>query len=283
MIDGAPWDPTKIDAFTSLIGKSPAIVMWYQSWANTGSKEFSPTRMNAVVARGAMPMVTWEPHDYTRGVDQPTFALRVIASGTHDAYIRQWARDAKAWGKPFYLRFGHEMNGNWYSWGQGVNGNSPEHYIAAWRRIVNIFRAEGTTNVRWVWCPMAGRPFTTLYPGDSYVDWVGLDGYNWGTSQSWSSWKSMLMVFGSSYTTLASMTTKPILIGETASATVGGDKAAWIRQGFLTDLPTKFPRIKAVIWFHKLKEADWRINSSATTLDAYKAAVVDSRYQGRLP
>jgi len=151
-ISGAPWDPAKIDEFCTMVGmdKSPSVVMWYQDWYHSGIKEFDPTKMNAVVSRGAMPMVTWEPWEYTKGVNQSQYALKTIVSGKHDRYIRQWAQDAKKWGKPFYLRFGHEMNGNWNSWSPGVNGNKVREYAPAWKRVHRMFREEGATNVRWV-------------------------------------------------------------------------------------------------------------------------------------
>lgn len=286
-IAGAPWDPAKIDQFASLVGAPPAIVMWYQDWAHAGAREFAPLKLDAVVARGATPLITWEPWDYTGGTAQPAFALRAIVGGAHDAYIRQWARDAAAWGQPFYLRFAQEMNADWYPWSPGVNGNTSAEYVASWRHVVDIFRQEGTTNVRWVWSPNVAypgsTPFAQVYPGDAYVDWVGLDGYNWGTSQSWSRWAALATVFGASYDALTALTSKPLLIAETASAKAGGDKAKWITQGLLTDLPARFPRVRAVVWFHENKETDWRVNSSSRALAAYRKAAASPTYQGRLP
>src|SRR5262249_53059913 len=147
---GGPWDPAQLDAFSTLIGRTPAIFMWYQDWAHSG---FKRDMMDAVVARNAMPLVTWEPWDSSGGTNQPNYALRYINAGNFDAYIHQWARDAAAWGHPMYLRFAHEMNANWYPWCASVNGNTAAEYVAAWRRVVGIFRAEGATNVRFVWSP----------------------------------------------------------------------------------------------------------------------------------
>jgi beta-mannanase len=139
--------------------------------------------------------------------------------------------------------------------------------------------------VRWVWSPNVGRStgLANLYPGGAYVDWVGLDGYNWGTSQPGRhSWQTFSEIFGRSYDKLARMTKKPMMISETASAESGGDKAAWIRQGLLVQVPKRFPRIRAVIWFHENKEADWRVNSSKAALKAYREVVSSPLYQGRL-
>ncbi len=286
-ISGAPWHPAKIDEFSTTAGTPPSVVMWYQDWAHRGIKEFDRNKMDAVVSRGAMPMVTWEPWDHTKGMLQPNYTLQSINCGKRDAYIRQWARDSAAWGKPFYLRFAHEMNGNWNSWSPGVNGNTAPQYVSAWRRIHDIFRHEGAKNVRWVWSPNVeyngSTPFANVYPGDAYVHWVGMDGYNWGTTQSWSSWMGLAEVFGPSYDKLADMTNKPMMIAETASTELGGDKAAWIRQGLLNEVPSRFPRIRAVVWFDENKETDWRVNSSRASLAAYAEVAATPSYQRRLP
>lgn len=285
-VPGAPWDPSLIDRYTALVGVAPSIVMWYQDWVHPGVRNFDPVKMNAVAARGAMPMVTWEPWDYTAGANQPAYSARAIAAGTYDPFVRAWARAAAGWGKPFYLRFAHEMNGNWYPWAVGVNGNTGADYIAMWTHVRGLFAQEGAGNVRWVWSPNVAYPgssaFAASFPGDDEVDGVALDGYNWGTSQSRSQWTSFVATFGASYTALAQLTRRPMMIGETASTNVGGDKAAWITQGFLIDLPSRFPRICAVIWFDENKETDWRVNSSDTSLAAYRKVAAAPLYQGRI-
>jgi beta-mannanase len=293
-ISGAPDDPAKIDQFTSLVGVAPATVMWYQDWAHPGIREFSATKMNAVVARNAMPMVTWEPWDYTAGVSQPAYALSNIIAGTYDAYISAWARAAAAWGKPMYLRFGHEMNGSWYPWCVGVNGNTAAQFVTVWRRLFDVFRQAGAANVRWVWSVNVVGPaiarvrgvttnqFSPIYPGDAYVHWAGMEGYNWGTTQSWSSWADLATVFGATYSGLTSVTARPMMISETASTELGGDKAAWIKQGLLNDVPQRFPRVRAINWFDENKETDWRVDSSAAALAAYTAVAKSAIYQGRL-
>lgn len=287
-IPGAPADPTKIDQFTEEVGTPPAIVMWYQRWAHEGVREFDPAKMDAVVSRGAMPMVTWAPRDNTRGKNQPKYALRRIIAGKHDDYIREWARDAAGWGKPMYLRFAHEMNGDWYPWSPDINGNTSDEYVAAWRHVVDIFREEGATNVRWVWSPAVlrttGTPLSELYPGDDYVDWVGLDGYNWGTSEYWSSWQTLAEVFRPIYDEATAVAPgKPIMITETSSTEVGGDKATWIRDAFGTDISSRLPATKAVIWFDQDSEEDWRIDSSWSSRLAYSEVAASPAYQGRLP
>lgn len=281
------WSASDIDQFTAIVGTDPAIVMWYQDWQHVPTRDFDTAIMDAVTIRGAMPLVTWEPWDYTGTAMQPAYALRTILAGDYDPYIRQWARDAAAWGKPMYLRFAHEMNASWYPWSAGVNGNTSAEYVGVWRHIWDIFHQAGASNVRWVWSPYVELPGTVpyaqLYPGDAFVDWVGLDGYNWGTSQSWSQWTDFSTLFGASYDRIVGLTSKPFLIAETASAEAGGDKAAWILHSLLSDVPTRFPAVRAVIWFDIDKETDWRVNSSPASLAAFRTVASAPLYRGRLP
>jgi beta-mannanase len=179
---GAPWNVAKIDEFNSMVGTPTKIIMWYVPWENAGYKEFSVAHMDAVASRGATPLVTWEPYDWSgRGTEQPKYSLRMIFTEKHNAYIRRWARGAAKWGKTLYLRFAHEMNGDWYPWSPGVNGNSATEYTRAWKHVHKIFRKEGAKNVRWIWSANY-RPLTRLSkldPGDEYVAWIGIDGTIW--------------------------------------------------------------------------------------------------------
>jgi beta-mannanase len=287
-IYGAPWNTAPLDDFTRMAGAPPAIVMWYQDWARPSDNSFDPVTMDAIVKRGSTPMITWEPWDPTLGTTtQPSFALDTIISGSHDSYIRAYADAAAAWGKPFYLRFAHEMNGNWYSWSPGANGNTSAGFVAAWRHVVDIFRQEGANNARWIWSPNVEyggtTPFAAIYPGDIYVDGVALDGYNWGTTQAGKTWQSLTDIFGPSYDDLIGLSAKPVMIAETASAEAGGDKAAWITQSFLSDVPRRFPRVRAIVWFDENKETNWLVNSSPAALAAYRQVVASPLYHQDSP
>ena len=277
-----PWSFKDIDSFSTLVGQKPGVIHWFQDWA----MEFDPSYMDAAVSREAMPLVTWEPWRFGEGTGQSEYALKRIINGKHDAYIRQWATAAAAWGKPFLLRFAHEMNGDWTSWSPRINGNTSAEFISAWRRVHDIFRRKGATNAKWVWSPVAhyegAIPFKRVYPGNAYVDWVGFSGYNWGKTRDWSSWQSFSDIFGKSYDIAGDITSKPIIISEVASTESDGNKAAWIRKAFLEDIQGKFPRIKAVVWFDANKENDWRVNSSSGSLDAYKEVAASPSYQGSL-
>jgi hypothetical protein len=275
-----------LDNFAARSGVMPKIAMYYQDWNEGWSTALlNPRFVAPIVARGAIPMVTWEPDLDSGGPsNQPNYSPARIAAGAFDTYIRRAAREAAAYGQPFFLRFAHEMNGSWYEWG-AIPGNTPEAYVAMWRHVVSIFREEGATNVRWVWAPniyAAGgaKPFAPYYPGNEWVDYVALDGYDWGTVRP-SGWQSFSQVFGASYTALAALSPKPMMISETAAASTGGDKAAWIRE-ILTVLPTQMPRVRALVWFDRNKESNWRIDSDPASAAAFRELAASQLFSGTL-
>jgi MYXO-CTERM domain-containing protein len=265
-------NPAAIDAYSREIGRPPAIVLSYKRW---DVKPFYRPELTQIAKRGALPMVSWEPWTSTGKPD----TLWAIARGRYDGYVSRSARQAKAWGKPIMLRFAQEMNGSWAPWERGGKGSTPRSFILAWRHIVSVFRREGADNVLWVWCPNANTghlPFMQYYPGDRWVDWVGLDGFNWGGAVGW---RPFSEIFGGSYEELARRTSKPILIGETGSGQTGGDKAAWVRSTLLRELP-HFSRVRAVVWYNAVDRNDFRIDSSPSALRAFRQSVSLPRYAG---
>ncbi|WP_251043930.1 glycosyl hydrolase [Arthrobacter sp. ISL-48] len=274
---GGPLAASELDAVSTLVNESPSVVMWYSDFAQPAPI----TELNAVNARGATSLVTWEPWLWTgNGADQPAYALDRITAGDFDTYIKQWGTALASWGKPVMLRFGHEMNGNWYPWAESANGNQAGDYAAAWRHVHDVVAATGATNVQWVWSPnvpyWGSTPLAGLYPGAGYVDVVALDGYNWGTAASWSSWTSPSALLDEGLTALRSLAPgKPIIIAETASAEAGGSKANW--NTALVSYLAAQTDITAFVWFNHNKEVDWRINSSTTSTSALTAALAARR------
>jgi beta-mannanase len=147
--------------------------------------------------------------------------------------------------------------------------------------VVSIFRGAGATNVRWVWSPNVddgNLPFSDLYPGDRWVDWVSLDGYAWGSLKG-GAWRSLESVFAASYDRLTRLTTKPVMIAETSANEDGHDKAEWIRTGLGRVLAQRFPRVRALIWFDKRFEgADWRVDSSPAALNTLRSVVASPAF-----
>lgn len=269
-------DLSELEDFERQAEKRVGLVSYFQGFAH--HPRFHRGGAEAISRRGAQPMITWEPWDHRCGTRQRSFALRRIVDGTYDAYLRCWATGMKAWEKPLWLRFGHEMNGDWYPWAEATNGNAPGDYVEAWRHVHRAFRAVGATNVRWVWSPNVvydgSTPLAGLYPGDEYVDWVAVDGYNWGTSRADKRWRSFEAIFGPTLAQVAAITRRPLMLGEVASSEAGGDKASWIADFFAA--MRRRPEIRAFVWFDHDKETDWRITSSETARSAFAAGVADA-------
>jgi hypothetical protein len=92
--------------------------------------------------------------------------------GDYDPVVQQFSAWAKQSRRPIYLRIGYEFDG-------AHNQLEPAQYVRAYRRIVDAIRAEGADNVAFVWHsyaapPYKGYPLSAWYPGDDYVDWVGI-------------------------------------------------------------------------------------------------------------
>ncbi|MDQ0868308.1 beta-mannanase [Arthrobacter sp. V1I9] len=270
---GGPQAASELNAVATMVNENPSIVMSYKDFGQAAPI----ADLNAVHARGATSLITWEPWLWSgNGANQPAYALDRITAGDFDPYIKQWGSALATWGKPVMLRFAHEMNGNWYPWAEASNGNGAGDYAAAWRHVHDVVAATGATNVSWVWSPnvpyWGSTPLTGLYPGAGYVDVVALDGYNWGTAVSWSSWTSPSALFGEGLTALRSLAPgKPIIIAETASAEAGGSKANW--NTALVSYLAAQPDVTGFVWFHHNKEVDWRINSTTTSTNALATAL----------
>lgn len=288
------------DDLEKALGRKIPIHLFYMGWHTAfGSGAFA---RDAVAGR--LPYVTWEYSPSYLDTEYILKPLQYILDGKEDAYLRVWAQAARDFGKPILLRWGHEMNGDWYMWCGSRNGggttdgfgdpgvaDGPERFVATYRYIHKLFDEAGAANVVWAWAPNVqfdrpdplgplqihgSEPWNAIanyYPGDEYVDWLGMDGYNWGTSQAWSQWQTFDQIFAATYAELQAVNaSKPMLIGEFASSEKGGDKAAWIRDAF-QQIRAKYTQIRAVVWFDIDKETDWRIDSSPESLAAFREAV----------
>jgi endoglucanase len=264
--------------FESMIGRKLDVEMWYYHWG----ADFWNGAPKWDLVNGRTPMVK-----YGAGT-VPT--LDSIISGSQDATIRALADGAKSLGADFFFCPFWEMNGDWESWA-GANNNDvgtfdgPLKYIKAWRHMHDIFVNEGATNAVWVWAPDRGdNPKVTwnhwvkYYPGDAYVDWVGFDGYNWGATQTWSRWTSWEDTFEAAYRDFSGR--KPMMIAETASAEIGGDKAQWMADAQAA-IKARWPNLAALVWFDDNKETDWRVDSSPAALAAYEAWASDPYFNTR--
>jgi mannan endo-1,4-beta-mannosidase len=280
----APWDMGAVSKFEQLAGKPVSMIHFSSPFADCSVSPcrfygFQGAAMDQIRAHGAIPFFSWGSQATPASLQEPDFQLSDVIAGTYDSYIRRFAEEARDWGHPFFLRFNWEMNGNWFAWMEGVNGNQPGESVAAWRHVHDIFTQVGATNATWVWCPNVDpsgslRDLASLYPGDEYVDWTGLDGYNWGSARG-DRWLSFDQLYRSTYDyiTKTLAPSKPLVIAEVGSSESGGSKSAWIEDA-LDSLAGGYPRVRALLWFEKYDDGmDWPIETSSAATAAFAAGI----------
>jgi hypothetical protein len=280
----APYDMTAVSDFQRNAGKGLSLLALSAPFADCSSQpcrhyEFATEALEQTRLYGAIPFYNWASQATPSYHEMPEYQLRDLIDGRDDAYIRRFAEDARDWGHPFFLRFDWEMNGFWFPWNEGVNGNRPGEFVTAWRHVHNIFSSVGADNVNWVWCPNVDFtrklvPLKDVYPGNAYVDWTCLDGFNWGDTTYSAGWMGFNAIFKSTYKRLAKLVPKkPMLIAETASDERGGNKAKWIKNA-LGVLPREYPKVRGLIWFdEESQDMRWPIESSPKAQASFRRAI----------
>lgn len=221
--------------------------------------------------RGLTPILTWEPFDIGADGRSP---VQAIIDGEASDLLAAWASTLAEWIEPadadpreLFLRPAHEMNGSWYPWSAG-NGVTPAQYRECWHRLREAVAAVGVPEdrVHWLWSMNADTTASVdpleYYPGDDAVDWVGVDGYNFGDSQEWSCWRDPASVFESAFERLRTETDAPLGVPELGSSSLYAGtsrpelKAAWITSAF--ELLDAWD-VGLASWFNTRKETDWPV------------------------
>jgi hypothetical protein len=292
-----PWDMSAVSQFEGLVGKGLSLIALGSPFADCTTSpcnfyDFPTTAMNNVHNYGAIPFFNWASQanssDPAGATVMPDFQLGDVIEGDYDSYIREFAESARNWGHAFFLRYDWEMNGNWFPWGETINGNNPGEYVAAWRHVHDIFSSVGATNATWVWCPYAevDRHFADLaplYPGDEYVDWTCMDGFNWGSNPTNPhTWKGFKDIFTPTYNKLVKQIapSKPVVLAEMASTGSGRAKAKWIHNMF-NELRANFRRIRGLIWFNQVdRGVDWPLETSQAAARAFSKGIRKRGFKG---
>jgi hypothetical protein len=262
--------------FETQVGKGVSIWNWIQLWNRPQDSEnipnFDTALMNQARSHGAIPMVSWGPESSANNPgDMPYTNLQDVIDGNWDAYFTSWGQASAAWGHPFFARPFWEFTGSWNTI-NGINpwnnGNTPSIFIQAWQHMVNVVRNAGGTQISWVWCPGdVGDSVSTLqsvYPGDSYVDWVGTDIYG--------------DLVHSGDAELANIHTaipnKPVMIPEIGWK--GANKGSYWSTLLTTTLPNQYPYVKAVVTWEMPSGGLTVVDSG--TLGSFKQAISSSYY-----
>ena len=253
-VPGVPTSDAGLAAFGSKTGTRPNVAVYYSGWL----EPFQSTFATELSTRGAVPLVQMDP----TGI-----GLAAITHGRYNKYLASYAQAVRGFDRPVIISFGHEMNGDWYSWANGRT--SPRDFVAAWRHIVRVFRSQGAYNVTWLWTinSLAGGPGQVAgpqawWPGASYVTWVGIDGYYYYPAESFTT------LFGTTISAIRRFTGDPVLITETGISPAA-DKAAKIPELFAG---ARSAGILGLVYFDAKRNQDWRLDQDADALAALRKA-----------
>jgi hypothetical protein len=289
----APYDMQALYDFEANAGKGLSLLAISAPFADCSVTPcryyaFPGELLERIRTYGAIPFYNWASQSTPSEAIEPDFQLSDLIAGREDGYIRRFAEAARNWGHPFFLRFDWEMNGFWFPWNEGVNGNKPGEFVKAWRHVHRIFTGVGANNVNWVWCPNVDftrklTPLKDVYPGHKFVDWTCLDGFNWGDTTYSAGWMSFNAIFRSTYKRVARIAKhKPMLIAETASEERGGSKSRWIANA-LRVIPRQYPKVRGMIWFdEKSQGMNWPIESSPRATRAFARGISRHVYRPNL-
>ena len=292
-----------IESFEAEVGKHQAIVAFSSFW---GEDHFPTEQTHIVDAHGSIPLVFWSPWDWpyredfveVHGPDK--FRLDQVLAGRWDPYIDRWADEAKAFGRPLFVSLCNESNGNWFPWsavfyggGEVVPGSNPPRYAGpelfkkAYRYVVDRVRARGASNILWVLhlnnYSEPYEPWNMLeqfYPGDGYVDWLGLSVYGqMYPDERWATFEDMI---DKPYEEICRLNaTKPVMVTEwgVGEFPAKGNKGQWIDEAFAR-MQKDLPRVKAAVYWHErwqnngsLLYSNLKLNSSPESLAAYRRHV----------
>ncbi|GAA4288134.1 glycoside hydrolase family 26 protein [Georgenia daeguensis] len=274
----SPYFFGEVDEVAATLQHMPSSVTYFAGW----DQDFRADAATSAWTRNMLPIVSWEarPNETNMGPDSSNavneeYQLADIIAGNHDDYLRRYAADVAEFGLPVGIRMMHEMNGHWYPWSEQTNGNKPGEYVAAWRHVHDIFTDAGAENVLWFWSPNTiefpqAQPLEELYPGDEYVDVVGLSGYYRKVIEGKEA--SFENTYGRSVAGLRAVAPgKPIFLTEVGATETGGKKAEWVTSFF--EALRQNPDIIGFTWFQREVTAipigesepvtnDWRLTSS---------------------
>jgi hypothetical protein len=252
-IPNAPGSMSPVQQFATWTGKKPNLIGEYIGW-NTG---LDTQGVKNAWSYGALYFQVWEPYNTT---------MKQIVAGTSDGYIERFAASVRALNLPIALSFAHEMNGNWYPW--GTQATSAADFVAAWRHIHDLFVKMGATNVIWIWDPNDMYPvpdvkLQPLYPGDAYVDWIGVTGY-W-TALGPHTYSTLFLP---TLLDVRQFTQKPFIIAET-SVESGANQISSVNGLF--DAVKSHEDIVGFVWYDYDRQGDWRLENRPSVQSVFKS------------
>ena len=298
----------KITDFESLVQKKIVWAYFSNNWLQR--IEFPEASVRVIHGQGVIPFIRMMARSsFERLLPDPVYTMQRIIDGDFDRDLHRWAQRAKEVGIPLIVEFGTEVNGNWFPWNGQYNGggktkgygdpslpDGPERFRDAYRHIIDICRAEGASDITWAFhvnydsVPL--EPWNTMaayYLGDDYIDWIGISTY--GAQRPGEEWHLFSEIMDTAYPELASLSNeKPLAVLEygVVDDPETGDKASWIHDALQSVRNGRYPRIKAMSYWHENWQNDdgtisnLRLDSSPEALAAYREEIANPFFLGEL-
>lgn len=282
----------RLKAFKNLTGQKPMWVYFSNNWF--GKIKFPVKEVAAIKEFGSIPFIRLMPRsDFEDTKSDPVYSLQKIIDGKFDKELKKWAIGAKNYNEPLMVEFGTEMNGDWFPWSGAHNGKDPEKFKDAYIHIINIFKNEGADNITYVfhinYDSSPNEKWNTMsayYPGDEYIDWIGLSIY--GAQKSNDEWINITGLFDKAYNEMTGISrNKPLAVFE-FGVVENDKKPEWIKTFFDLIKSGKYNRIKGISYWHSNWENDdgstshMRLDTSPESLNAYKDAIAEKFYQPKI-
>ncbi len=220
-----------IKTFETLAQKQLVWAYFSNNWFD--QIKFPLSQVNTIHKNGKIPFIRLMPRsDFRKGGPDPLYTMQKIIDGKFDKALSEWAMDAKKTEIPLLVEFGTEVNGDWFPWNGSYNGggikhlygdknkaDGPERFRDAYRHIIDLFRSHGADNITWFFHVDAfGEPqknwnsIEKYYPGDKYIDWVGISVYGPQTKDE--PYRSFVEIMDIIYPAVLRISDKPIAILE---------------------------------------------------------------------
>jgi hypothetical protein len=262
--------PRDVTSYETTVGHRVAWVFFSNNWYR--DRRFPLHKATWIRDRGSVPyirlMLRASSNERRLSDARPdrTFSLRRIVNGRFDADLRRWGRAAHDFGTPVLAEYGVEMNGFWFGWNAVHNGrrSGASLFRRAYRHIIDVVRAQGATNVSWVFHvnddDQPAKPWNRLeryYPGDHYIDFLATSVYGALTPQDrWN--EPFARGMDRVYPRLARLAPKPILVSE-LGVTKGNprvDPPRWARSALRGILSGRWPRVRGFSWWNETWQND---------------------------
>jgi hypothetical protein len=254
-----------LQSYERTVGKTAAWVYFSNNWYR--NRRFPLATAIWIHSTGSVPFIRLMLRDSPDQYQNHYFTLSRIIRGDFDADLKAWARAARNFGSPLLVEYGTEVNGYWFPWNGQWNGGpaGPARFRDAYRHIIQVMRQEGTSNIMWVFhvntndLPnVSWNRFENYYPGDTYIDWVGLSAY--GAQTPMDAWcDSFRDMLDSSYPRLIRMSpTKPVIVLE-FGVTSGNplcDQTTWARKALVDLINFRWGHIIGFSWWNEKWEND---------------------------